>query len=192
MVARSDCCRHPRTRIRRRKDPWRRHHGAGAGTRSWPHPNRAAVGLCAGRSAILRTGGARRGLFLQPGSHRWPPGDASSQLYRFSACGWLLRVQQTLWSGANKASVSVRHVGKNRRGGIPSTGLANCCLGPASCNCDARLVLLINGRHRPPFDKTASLWSPERFQRSPTSPGDARAATRRRPDAYVSPAKVDK
>ena len=53
LAARSGRGGDPPACLRRREDPWRRHDGSGAGARTWPDQDRAAVGLCARRSAVL-------------------------------------------------------------------------------------------------------------------------------------------
>ena len=69
--------------IRRgRKDPRRRHHGAGAGARTRANRNRATMGLCARRSAVCRTCTPGRRLLLQPRSWGRASNGAHGELHR--------------------------------------------------------------------------------------------------------------
>jgi len=65
-----------------KKDPRRRHHGAGAGAGTRADRNRAAVGRCVRRPAVLWSGRSGRRLFLQPRPWFRAPGGAQDELHR--------------------------------------------------------------------------------------------------------------
>ena len=106
LVAAANRRGNPQSRVCRREDPRRRHAGAGAGARSGPNPDRAIVGLCPRRPAVLRSRTAGGGLLLQSRPRRRTPGRPSRALQRFLASRRLQRVRGAVrtkggWFGAS-------------------------------------------------------------------------------------------